>query len=113
MRTYGKSVLCRRNITDEQQCMLFNQKAAEMNVYADEMTWGSDAAEGEEAEVQTEEGAVTAAFRRAFRAVDEEVTGSVTLYSSHDVLAALHQVLCDNRQGRASSFYKALAGLRK
>ena len=46
---------------------------------ADEMTWSSDAAEGEEAEVRTEEGAVTAALTRAFRAVDEEVTGSVML----------------------------------
>ena len=48
---------------------------------ADEMTWSSDAADGEEAEVRTEEGAVTAALRRAFRAVDEEVTGSVILSS--------------------------------
>lgn len=43
------------------------------------MTWSGDAAEGEEAEVRTEEGAVTAAFKRAFRAVTEEVTGSVRL----------------------------------
>ena len=48
-------------------------------VSADEMTWSSDAAEGEEAEVRTEEGAVAAALTRAFRAVDEEVTGSVML----------------------------------
>lgn len=48
-------------------------------VSADEMTWSSDAAEGEEAQVRTEEGAVAAALTRAFRAVDEEVTGSVML----------------------------------
>ena len=53
---------------------------------ADEMTWSSDAAEGEEAEVRTEEGAVTAALTRAFRAVDEEVTGSVMLQPQHTCL---------------------------
>lgn len=38
------------------------------------MTWSS---EGEGGGPQTEEGAMTAALTRAFRAIDEEVIGSV------------------------------------
>lgn len=45
--------------------------------YADEMTWSSEQKEGEGTKTQTEETAMTAAFTRAFRAVDEEVVGSV------------------------------------
>ena len=41
---------------------------------ADEMTWSN---EGEEGGVQTEEAAMAAALTRAFRAIDEEVIGSV------------------------------------
>ena len=41
------------------------------------MTWSSEQKEGEGAKAQTEETAMTAALIRAFRAVDEEVVGSV------------------------------------
>lgn len=42
--------------------------------HAEEMTWSS---EDEEGGTQTEEAAMTAALTRAFRAIDEEVIGSV------------------------------------
>lgn len=45
-----------------------------LHAHADEMTWSS---EGGESGVQTEEGAMAAALTRAFRAIDEEVIGSV------------------------------------
>lgn len=45
-----------------------------LHAYADEMNWSS---EGEERGVQTEEAAMAAALTRAFRAIDEEVIGSV------------------------------------
>lgn len=41
------------------------------------MTWSSEQKEGREAGAQTEEAAMTAAITRAFRAIDEEVVGSV------------------------------------
>ena len=43
----------------------------------DEMTWSSEQKEFEKAGLLTEEAAVAAALTRAFRAVDEEVIGSV------------------------------------
>ena len=45
--------------------------------YADEMIWSSEQKAGEKAGAQTEEAAMTAALTRAFRAIDEEVIGSV------------------------------------
>lgn len=43
----------------------------------DEITWSNEQKEGEKAGALSEEAAVSAALSRAFRAVDEEVIGSV------------------------------------
>ena len=44
------------------------------------MTWSSEQKEGEMAGAQTEEAAMAAALTRAFRAIDEEVIGSVCAF---------------------------------
>ena len=56
---------------------------------ADEMTWSSEQKEGEKAGAQTEEAAMAAALTRAFRAIDEEVIGSVCSAESYFALACV------------------------
>ena len=50
-------------------------------VVTDEMTWSDEGKESTEAAERTEEAAVSNALKRAFRAVDEEVVGSVSTLS--------------------------------
>ena len=45
------------------------------------MTWSEEGKESTEASERTEEAAVSNALKRAFRAVDEEVVGSVSTLS--------------------------------
>ncbi|KAL3139258.1 hypothetical protein ABBQ32_006024 [Trebouxia sp. C0010 RCD-2024] len=56
---------------------------------SDEMTWSS---EGGESGVQTEEGAMAAALTRAFRAIDEEVIGSLEAHKKRGQTGPLHGV---------------------
>lgn len=62
------------------------------------MTWSSEQKEGEEAGPQTEDAAMTAAITRAFRAIDEEVVGSVCacqkLILDCAALLVLYNTLC-------------------
>ena len=50
--------------------------------HTDEMSWSHSVQGGEEAGSQTEEAAMTVALTRAFRAIDEEVIGSVCASST-------------------------------